>query len=51
MHDPQLCKLRELQDGTYSINDLADMHEVMDEQREYNARYEAAAKRKRKAKR
>ena len=26
---PQLCKLCELQDGTYNINDLADMHEAL----------------------
>lgn len=26
---PQLCQLRELQDGTYNINDLMDMHEAM----------------------
>ena len=30
MSEPQLCKLRELKDGTYSINDLADMHEALD---------------------
>jgi hypothetical protein len=35
LHDPQLCTLRELQDGTYNINDLADMHEAMDEEAEY----------------
>ena len=28
--EPPLCKLRELQDGTYSISDLADMHEALD---------------------
>lgn len=28
--DPPLCKLKELQDGTYSIDDLADMHEILD---------------------
>ncbi len=25
-----MCSLRELQDGTYSINDVADMHEALD---------------------
>ncbi len=40
MHDPQLCSLRELQDGTYSLNDLADMHEAMDEIEEYRRRLE-----------
>lgn len=30
MHEPQMCRLRELQDGTHSIDDLADMHEAMD---------------------
>ena len=28
--EPPLCNLRELQDGTYSIDDLADMHEALD---------------------
>lgn len=28
--EPYLCKIKELQDGTYSINDLADMHEALD---------------------
>ena len=28
--DPPLCRLKELQDGTYSIDDLADMHEILD---------------------
>ncbi len=28
--EPPLCKLHELQDGTYSIDDLADMHEALD---------------------
>jgi len=27
LSDPQLCTLAELENGTYSINDLADMHE------------------------
>jgi hypothetical protein len=44
MRDPALCTLRQLQDGTYSINDLADMHEAMDEEDEYRRRYEAQAK-------
>jgi hypothetical protein len=44
--DPPLCSLRELQDGTYSIDDLADFHEVMAEEAEYERRYEAAAKAK-----
>jgi hypothetical protein len=46
MRDPPLCKLRELEDGTYSINKLADMHEAMDEEDEYRRRHEAAAKAK-----
>ena len=28
--EPSLSALRELQDGTYSIDDLADMHEALD---------------------
>jgi len=27
---PQMCYLKELEDGTYSIKDLADMHEALD---------------------
>lgn len=41
MRDPPLCKLHELQDGTYTINDLADFHEAMDEEAEYKRRLEA----------
>lgn len=28
--NPPMCTLRELQDGTYSIDDLAMMHEILD---------------------
>lgn len=28
--DPSLCSLKELDDGTYNINDLLDMHEALD---------------------
>jgi len=28
--EPPFCSLKELQDGTYSIDDLADMHEALD---------------------
>ncbi len=28
--EPPLCTLKELQDGTYSIEDLADFHEALD---------------------
>ena len=38
MRDPPLCTLRELKDGTYNLNDLADMHEAMDEEDEYQRR-------------
>lgn len=38
MRDPPLCTLKQLQDGTYNINDLADMHEAMDEEAEYARR-------------
>lgn len=38
MHDPPLCRMIELEDGTYDINHLADMHEVMLEEAEYNRR-------------
>ena len=30
MSEPQLATLRELQDGTYTFSDLADMHEALD---------------------
>jgi hypothetical protein len=46
MRDPPLCTLKELQNGTYTINDLADFHEAMDEEIEYQRRFEEAAKRK-----
>ena len=46
MRDPPLCTLRELKDGTYSINDLADLHEAMDEEAEYERRFEELRKRK-----
>lgn len=39
MRDPPLCRLSELKDGTYSLNDLADFHEAMDEEAEYKLRY------------
>lgn len=38
MRDPPLCTLAELKNGTYSINDLADFHEAMDEESEYERR-------------
>lgn len=41
MRDPPLCTLAQLKDGTYSINDLADFHEAMDEEAEYRRRFEA----------
>ena len=45
MRDPPLCTLRQLQDGTYTINDLADFHEAMDEEAEYQRRFDEARKR------
>lgn len=41
MRDPALCTLQELKNGTYTINDLADFHEAMDEEAEYQRRFEA----------
>lgn len=29
LSEPPLCSLKELQDGTYGINDLMDMHEAL----------------------
>jgi hypothetical protein len=40
MRDPPLCTLKELKDGTYTLNDLADFHEAMDEEVEYQHRLE-----------
>lgn len=41
MRDPPLCTLKQLQDGTYCLNDLADFHEAMDEEAEYRRRFRA----------
>ena len=46
MRNPPLCTLRELQDGTYNISDLADMHEAMDAEDEHARRAEKARERK-----
>jgi hypothetical protein len=35
MHDPPLCTFADLKNGTVSLCDLADMHEAMDEEAEY----------------
>jgi len=47
MRDPPLCTLRELRDGTYTINDLADFHEAMAEEAEYRRRRRALEERDR----
>jgi len=44
MREPPLCTLKELRDGTYTINDLADMHEAMDEEAEYRRRFDEKGK-------
>lgn len=44
MSEPPLARYHELIDGTYSINDLADMHETLDEIDEYRRRYDALKK-------
>jgi hypothetical protein len=46
IHNPPFCSLKELQDGTYNINDLADFHEMMDVEAENIRRAEEAQKRK-----
>lgn len=43
MREPPLCTLYELK-TVYSINDLADFHEAMDEEREYQRRYQEVRK-------
>lgn len=40
--DPPLCRYKDLTDGTYSINDLADFHEQLDVEAEYALRWKAA---------
>lgn len=42
MHNPPLCTLAQLKDGTYTINDLADFHEALDEEAEYERRVRCA---------
>jgi hypothetical protein len=44
LRNPPLCSLRELQDGTYSIDDLADMHEALDLEDENRRRFDEAHK-------
>ena len=44
MSEPPLATYNQLIDGTYSINDLADMHETLDEIDEYRRRYDAIKK-------
>jgi hypothetical protein len=39
--DPPMAFLHQLKDGTYSLNDLADMHETLDEEAEYQKRWKA----------
>ena len=34
LSEPPLCSLKELKDGTYDIDDLADMHEALDAKEE-----------------
>lgn len=38
MREPALCSLLQLRDGTYSLDELADFHEAMDEEDEYKKR-------------
>ncbi|MES2587012.1 MAG: hypothetical protein V4536_08845 [Pseudomonadota bacterium] len=44
MRNPPLCTLADLKDGTYTLNDLADFHESMDEEVEYQRRQEEKRK-------
>lgn len=45
MRDPPLCTLRELQ-TVYTIDDLADFHEMIDEENFYAEQYEKLRNRK-----
>lgn len=49
--EPPLCSIRELHDGTYSIDDLADMHEALDLKDELSRRAREQAERESAAKR
>ena len=42
--DPPFASYNQLIDGTYTIDDVADMHEVLDEIDEYHKRYHEANK-------
>jgi len=44
-----MCQLRELQDGTYSIDDVEDMHEALDLQYAMNQIMRAEAEAEAKA--
>jgi hypothetical protein len=51
MRTPPLCQLWQLTEagpGTYSLCDLADMHEALDMEDEYRRRWDALEKSKRK---
>jgi len=39
-----MCTLDELRNGTYSLNDLRDFHEVLDQREEYERRWRAYLK-------
>lgn len=36
MTDPPMCSLKELSDGTYSVDDVDLMHEILDLKKELN---------------
>lgn len=36
-----MCTLHQLRDGTYSLGDLRDFHEVLDQRDEYDRRWRA----------
>ena len=46
LRNPPLCTLRELTEGPYTIDELADMHEAMDVEDENARRHEAAQEKK-----
>jgi len=49
LRKPALCTWAELGDGTYTLDDWADMLEAMSVEQEYHRRAEAEAERQRKA--
>ncbi len=48
MSEPPLATMAQFKDGTYDINDLADMHELLDVREENERLYNLARKKQEK---